>query len=327
MNIAIVSDNIIPAFRYGGTERVIWGLGKELSARGHRVTFVVRRGSWCDFARVVEIDPAKELHGQIPAEADIVHFNSARACEGFARPHVVTIHGNNTPAAMDVNSIFVSRDHAARHGSQSFVHNGLDWDDYGPARLDAPRNYFHFLGKAAWKVKNLKDAMAITRAVPGGRLRVLGGSRLNFKMGFRFTLSPRIRFYGMIGGEEKFRLLEGSKGLVFPVRWDEPFGLAVIESLYFGAPVFGTPYGSLPELVGPEAGFLSASRSELARQMLDAGSYSARRCHEYARDTFNSKAMTDQYLRCYETVLNGNPLNDTAPGSSGPGFRMYELTE
>ena len=44
-------------------------------------------------------------------------------------------------------------------------------------------------------------------------------------------------------------LLNASRGLIFPVRWHEPFGLAVIESLYFGCPVFATPYGALPELV------------------------------------------------------------------------------
>ncbi|MEF9931013.1 MAG: glycosyltransferase, partial [Bacteroidales bacterium] len=53
----------------------------------------------------------------------------------------------------------------------------------------------------------------------------------------------------MIGGEQKLNILKESKGLIFPVIWNEPFGLAITESLYCGAPVFGTPYGSLPELI------------------------------------------------------------------------------
>ena len=70
-------------------------------------------------------------------------------------------------------------------------------------------------------------------------------------MGLRFTLSQRIRFHGMVAGERKSALLRQSSGLIFPVVWHEPFGLAVVESLYMGAPVFATPYGALPEIVTP----------------------------------------------------------------------------
>jgi hypothetical protein len=68
----------------------------------------------------------------------------------------------------------------------------------------------------------------------------------------------------MVGGQVKLDLLQGSRGLIFPVLWHEPFGLAVIESLYFGCPVYATPYGALPELVPPACGVLSAGRGELA---------------------------------------------------------------
>ena len=59
--------------------------------------------------------------------------------------------------------------------------------------------------------------------------------------------------------------------MIFPVRWHEPFGLAIVESLYFGCPVFGTPYGSLPEIVAPDVGVLSARASDLAEAVRGAG--------------------------------------------------------
>ena len=68
----------------------------------------------------------------------------------------------------------------------------------------------------------------------------------------------------MVGGTQKTGLLNASRGLIFPVRWHEPFGLAVIESLYFGCPVFSTPYGALPELVPVHCGVLSDQASVLA---------------------------------------------------------------
>lgn len=312
MKIQIVHDCRIPVVSYGGTERVIWYLGKELAKMGHDVSYLVPAGSNCDFARIQILDPERPKEDQIDTSADVVHFqdNPARVVE---HPHVATIHSNiAVTGPLDKNCIFVSANHAQRYNSKSFVYNGLDWDDYGPVDPDVERSYYHFLGKAAWRVKNVQGAIDVIRDVPGEKLYVLGGTRLNLKMGFRFTTSPRIRFFGMVGGEEKIRLLRSSKGLVFPVRWHEPFGLAATESLYFGCPVFGTPYGSLPELITPEVGRLSNNRSELARYIREAD-FDHRKCHQYAVDLFNSRIMAQEYLKRYERVLNGEPLNPEPP--------------
>jgi glycosyltransferase involved in cell wall biosynthesis len=117
----------------------------------------------------------------------------------------------------------------------------------------------------------------------------------------------------MIGGAEKNNLLKGSKGLIFPVLWNEPFGLSIVESLYFGCPVFGTPYGSLTEIIHPSVGITSNSFSALVDGVQHAGQFDTKICHQYVMDNFTSTQMTRAYLTKYETVLNGQHLNDTAP--------------
>lgn len=328
MNILIVILSRIPALRYGGTQRVLWALGKELTRQGHKVTFLARKGSYCDFADVIPFNPAIPITLQLPRGVDVVHFNDT-VPEGFdSHPYIVTYHGNRPGERIDPNAVFVSRDHAARFGSTSFVYNGLDWESYGTVDLTSPRHDFHFLGKAAWSVKNLRGAIDIIKAVKGERLNVLGGTRLNLKMGFRLTLTPKARFRGMVGGEEKLRWLRNSKGLIFPVLWDEPFGLAITESLYCGAPVFGTLHGSLPELVTPEVGFLSNSRTELIEAVRDSH-LSPLTCHEYAREYFSAEAMTSRcngggYLALYQKVLDGHTLNPTQPHPINP-FTRYKM--
>ncbi|MFN0082526.1 MAG: glycosyltransferase [Ferruginibacter sp.] len=313
MKILIAYQGIIPVRNYGGTERVIWYLGKELSKLGHSVSYLVNQGSYCDFAEVIFIDPSKSLTTQIPEETDIVHFNFFPA-ERISQPYVITMHGNITDdRKFDLNTIFVSANHAERFGSKAFVHNGLDWDDYQKPSFNNTRSYYHFLGNAAWRVKNVLGAINIIHQTQNEKLKVLGGHRLNINMGFRFTISARISFCGMVGGEKKLGLLNGSKGLVFPVLWNEPFGLALTESLYFGCPVFGTPYGSLPEIIQTDIGFLSNNSKELAKQIENSEQFSKKRCHEYATDVFNAKIMTERYLAKYEQVLNGETLNKTAP--------------
>ncbi|MDD2386807.1 MAG: glycosyltransferase [Bacteroidales bacterium] len=312
MNITIVNQSKIPALLYGGTERVIWYLGKELTKLGHKVTYLVAANSYCDFAKVLEIDVNKSFNSQIPKNTDIVHFNFP-VNEKIDKPYIITIHGNSSPEQeFDINSVFVSKNHAQRHNADSFVYNGLDWDDYGDPDFVKKQEYFHFLANAAWKVKNLNGAIKICN-LADKELAVIGGSRLNFKMGFRLTTSRKTKFYGIIGGDEKNNIIKGSRGLIFPVLWDEPFGLAIIESMYFGCPVFGTPYGSLPELVKQDIGFLSTNSAKIAKAVINSNSFKRKLISEYAIDEFNSKKMTLGYLKKYEIVLSGNNLNANRP--------------
>lgn len=314
MNILIVAENaVLPVAKYGGLHRMVWCLGSALAQAGHKVTFLCAKGSQCAFAHIIERDKSIPVEKQIPEDIDVVHFNTP-VPKNFDKPYVDTIHGNFNKEFTH-NSVFLSKDHAKRFGSDSYVYNGLDWDDveYANADITRERINYHFLGKAAWRVKNVSGAISVVKHLPcEGDLDVIGGCRFNFHMGLRFTFSPRIHFHGMCGGEQKRNLLMQSKGLIFPVIWHEPFGLAVIESLYFGAPVFCTPYGALPEIVIPEVGYLSSNRAEMTDAIVHAN-YSAKICHEYARDTFNARRMAEGYLEKYEQVMNGKVLNPTLP--------------
>ncbi len=104
---------------------------------------------------------------------------------------------------------------------------------------------------------------------------MLGGSRFSLSSrGFYFHPDLHLRFHGMVGGEQKNQLVRQSQGLISPVRWHEPFGLAIIESLYLGAPVFATPYGAIPGIITrPDIGLLSTSYTELADAVQNIKNY------------------------------------------------------
>lgn len=311
MNILIVNNTPIPATKYGGTERIIWWLGRELNRLGHQVTYLVAAGSTCPFARVLIYDPSVDMNAQVPDDIDVVHFQFQ--VQGFTKkPYIVTVHNNPGGVQLDFNSVFVSANHAQRHGSSVFVHNAIDKADYQIPDLNNKRTHTHFLAKAAWRVKNVKGAIDVA-TISSNKLVVLGGTRLNLKMGLRFTPNLNVRFKGMVGDEAKSVVMNSSKALLFPVLWHEPFGIAIVESLYFGCPVFGTPYGSLPELVPAGAGLLSASKTELATGLKNIDSFSKQYCHQYAADNFNIAKMAAGYLSLYERVLNGQNLNPAKP--------------
>lgn len=315
MKILIVYSGIIPVKLYGGTERVIWYLGKELVKMGHEVTYLVSEDSFCDFASIIYIDKKKKIAEQILNSIDIVHFNfTPQDIDTITKPYVITIQGNcKDYREFDRNTIFVSKNHANRYMSDSYVYNSLDWEDYGTYDFSLKKDYFHFLGKAAWRVKNIQGAIDIIKKTKKEKLKVLGGHRFNINMGLRLTFSSRVTFCGMVGGNKKNQLLNNSKGLIFPVRWHEPFGLAIIESLYFGCPVFGTPYGSLPEIVIKDVGILSNKIDILANAVENSDMFSSKICHEYAVEKFNSKKMAESYLEKYQKVMDGETLNENFP--------------
>jgi len=316
MNILIVDKSgIIPVVKYGGTERVIWGLGKELSKLGHQVFFLVEKGSSCDFATIIPLKKDVDIESQIPEYIDIVHINFTPKKAITSKPYLITMHGNPTKdEKIDINTVFISKNQAKRYNSSTYVYNGLDWGDYPTPILNEDKTYFHFLGKAAWKIKNVFGAAKIALKSKS-KLYVLGGNRWsyrNFRRGLIYIFNPNIIFCGLVDNVTKMNIIKNSKGLIFPVLWHEPFGLAIIESLYAGCAVFGTKNGSLEELITPEVGFLGNNSNEIAEGIKNFD-YNANRCHNYAVKHFNSSVMTVSYLKLYNKLLSGENLNSKTP--------------
>jgi len=312
MNILLAINQNIPVYKYGGSERIVWWLGKHLHRMGHQVTFLAHIQAPCDFAKCIQYQPEENFNSQIPQYIDLVHLHFEPP-DMPHKPYLITMHGNyKHKKTFDINTVYVSQDHAIRHHANCFVHNGMDIDEYSKPQLNNLRQYFHFLGKAAWKKKNLKGAIEIAKQ-SHTPLHVIGGNRLNFSMGFRLTLDLNVHFHGMLGGTKKDNVMQYSRGLLFPVTWPEPFGLALIESLYFGCPVFATPYGSLKELIHHDVGFLSSSSDELIEHLKSPALYSTQRCHEYVCDQFTARHMAEYYLKLYEKCLSGTALNSSQP--------------
>lgn len=316
----------LPAKKYGGTERVIWSLAQAQMRQGHEVKFLARNAGELA-SQTLKYDRDKPVSEQITDWPDVVHFHWPYEGE-LDKPFLCTEHGNAGEArTYPQNTVFLSEKHASNHHASCYVYNGLDWRDYGEPHTGKPDNYFHFLGKARSALKNLDGAVRIAGNV-NEKLAVLGGNRFNFGRNPYFDFHLHTRFKGMVGGEEKHRLIRRSKGLIFPVRWHEPFGLAITESLFLGTPVFSTPYGSLPELINnADVGFLSSSYKELEQAVAQADSFSRQACHEYARDVFNAEVMEQRYYTLYEEVINGHVLNNAQPHATGNVSEILPMTD
>ncbi|MDO4777378.1 MAG: glycosyltransferase [Cardiobacteriaceae bacterium] len=308
-----LTDHPIPPVDYGGTERVLWALVLGQQTLGHEVRILAKSNPG-RHSFVQCLDAARPLEAQLDGWADIVHFHWPHDGD-LATPFVCTQHGNRgNQTPYPLNTIFLSQKHAAIHDAECHVYNGLHWPEYGDVQWDTPRTGIHFLAKASNGNKNLRGAVRIARKA-GLPLRVLGGRRLNLKSNKYFYAGRDLAFHGMVNDAEKRFLLNRSQALLFPVLWHEPFGLAIIESLYYGCPVIASAYGSLPELVHDDIGLASNSESALVEALHHLGRFDRRACHEYARTRFDHLTMSRAYLDCYARVLAGETLNPRPPAT------------
>ncbi len=340
MKIALVLDSIIPTPKYGESERILWWLSRQLVEAGHEVVLLVQKGSSCKHAPVLALQRKKAVARQLPPDVSLVHFfhtPAEQAMEGLDKPYLITLFDNVAkPCQLDPNTVFLSASHAARHGGQVYVYPGIDFRDYGEMLTDWPRNYVHFLAEAELPGRNLRDAITIASRA-GVPIHIIGSRRFELIPTPRLTLNPNARFHTLMHREGRNTLINGSRGLIFPVAWHEPFGLPVIESLYLGCPVFGTPFGALPEIVCGKTsatsgkwtgqvdgcfsdfGCLSVRQGELAEAVrYSADTFSPALCHQYARERFSAERMAHQYLRLYEQVLDGQPLHPEPLGVKTP---------
>jgi len=259
-------------------------------------------GSRVRGTELVPLDPAEilrsgfDLTPLIPASAEILHAHGPlRVPSGH--PHVFTLHGNLRPEkSPPPNTIFVSADHARRHGGSAFVYNGVDPAEFvfRPRKAD----YDLFLGRLH-TVKGYR--WAIEGAKRSGRTIVVAG-------GWRLSLRRRVRFVGSVDGEKKTALLAGARCLWMPALWDEPFGLTLVEAMMSGTPVLGTRRGALPEVVSNEVGGLGDSLDELValRPSIERCDPSA--CRRRAERWFSHTTMAEEYVRMYRHYLGANTL-------------------
>jgi glycosyltransferase involved in cell wall biosynthesis len=96
--------------------------------------------------------------------------------------------------------------------------------------------------------------------------------------------------------DEKVDLLRRGRAFVFPIRWEEPFGLVMIEAMACGMPVIATPCGAASEVVRDgETGFIRGDLDQLAATIERTGEISPEACRRRVRERYSAEAMVDGY--------------------------------
>jgi glycosyltransferase involved in cell wall biosynthesis len=320
MKILLVHPVLLPPRDYGGIERVVLWLAKGLAETGHQVCVAAAPGSQlppgCELLEVGSGYTLMDWLRILPSGLDVMHFMAPVSSEiwaGLPVPALLTVHGNGQLGeAFPKNSVFLSQNHAQRHGATVFVYNGIDPSEY-LFQPDKKSDWNLFLSKTSWSVKNLRGAIRYSQ-LAGQSLKIAGGNR-PYLSRLRCLFSSGLDWVGPVAGKQKAQLLAQARALLFPVRWPEPFGLVIAEALVSGTPVIGNPQGSLLEMIPSTVGVLPADDQQWVDLLRQASTplRPPEVCRAWALEKFHYLKMAENYVAIYQRVLQGKFLHEVSP--------------
>jgi glycosyltransferase involved in cell wall biosynthesis len=113
-----------------------------------------------------------------------------------------------------------------------------------------------------------------------------------------------IEYLGEVHHGTKVELLQDARATLFPIEWEEPFGLVMIESMACGTPVIATRYGAVPEVIEDgRSGVVVDSYREMAEALERADQLDPLECRAYVEERFSPERMVDDYVRAYREAM------------------------
>ena len=187
------------------------------------------------------------------------------------------------------------------------VYNGVDLSKY--TYSEDKEDFFFYIGRFN-EAKAPHLACEVAEKL-GAKLILAGkvnkeAERSYFDQYIRPHLSENIRFIGELGhwSREKMDLLSRGKGYLFPIQWDEPFGITMAEAMACGTPVVAFKRGSVPEVVTHEiTGFVVQTMDEFIDAAKHVGEINPQKCRERVEDMFTARVMVDNYEQVYMRAL------------------------
>jgi glycosyltransferase involved in cell wall biosynthesis len=168
-------------------------------------------------------------------------------------------------------------------------------------------DYLLFIGRMS-PDKGAHRAVEVARAA-GVPLKLAGKMQELLEQEFfdanvRPFLGPDIEYLGEVTHEEKVDLLQNARATLFPIRWEEPFGLVMIESMACGTPVIATRWGAVPEVIADgRSGIIVADHTEMAAALPKADALEPLECRRYVEERFSAERMVGDYVAAYSLVL------------------------
>jgi glycosyltransferase involved in cell wall biosynthesis len=342
----------VPPESYGGIERVVSLLADGLADAGHDVVLFASGDSRTKgvLDAVFPTAPSEwightywELQHAVRAlsrarEFDVVNDHTGMLgllLGGLVEtPFVHTVHGplDGRPGelydeicrlAPTVGLISISTSQRRARPSLPWIancHNALDLTLHAflpESRAAGREDYLVFLGRMSPE-KGAHRAVAVALEA-GAPLKIAAKcrepmERQYFERFVRPHLGPTIEYFGEVGHAAKLELLRHARALIFPIEWEEPFGLAMIEAMACGTPVVATRRGSVPEVVDHgRTGIVVDHYTQMPAALELADRLDPAEIRAVVEEQFSPARMVADYLAAYETAIGAGQEMAASP--------------
>jgi glycosyltransferase involved in cell wall biosynthesis len=331
----------VPPTGYGGIELVVSLLADGLVDAGHEVTLFASGDSLtkANLSYIYEQAPSELIGRSLPEirhalacyeradEFDIINDHSgipAAALGGAVQTPVVhTIHGpldtheaqhayaSIAEVSPGVGLISISENQRRPMPDLPWiatVPNAIDLSLY-PSKPHKG-DYLFFLGRFS-PDKGAHRAIAVAMEL-GLPLKMAGKNREpKEREYFGEFVEPHlghggIEYLGEVTHGEKVELLQDARATLFPIEWEEPFGLVMIESMACGTPVIATRHGAVPEVIEHGvSGIIVESYREMASALEEADELDPNECRRYVEERFAPERMVRDYENAYRAAIGG----------------------
>jgi glycosyltransferase involved in cell wall biosynthesis len=186
------------------------------------------------------------------------------------------------------------------------VYNGIDLNNY-PFKENCAKDYVLFLSRIA----DDKGVIEAIRAAKIAGVKIILASKVDLADAdfFKKRVEPLIDgrdvvYLGEVSHEKKVSLYQEALAYLFPIKWPEPFGLTMVESLSCGTPVLAYGFGSVPEIIKDGVnGFISFTPEKMAKDIKRVSSIDRKNCLKSV-SKFSKERMATNYLKAYKKIIS-----------------------
>lgn len=347
MKIAILGaiDSPISRDATAGTEIWTYNYVEQLIKRGHKVTLFADSKSSTS-GKLVETTEFKDLidskTGQIVKsrfallcidemvelvkkqnEFDLIHISVFSLpyvlplTKLLTKPVFVTIHGSGfnyedaklvTKKYSNIHYVFISESFSRtwpKPKNYRIIHNGIDINNFPLSYSE--RKYYFWMSRIS-KEKGVEDVIEFSNK--SGQDVIIAGpirDQEYYNSQVKPFLKKKIKYVGELSLKEKVGYYQGAKAFLFPIKWPEPFGLVVVESMACGTPVVTYDLGAMKEIIsngvdgrivkpGDIKGFISAAENTVG--------LGGEQCRKKVEKFFTIEKMVDNYEEYYHEIIS-----------------------
>lgn len=336
MRIGLIAPPFIsvPPKDYGGTELFIAQLAEGLYKRGIEVV-VYTNGESTVGVEKRWIHPAAQWPIKVDGHAflkdaehsawamqdgasycDLLHIHAAPALT-YSRfldvPIVCTLHGPHDPTLSSVYARYPKVHYVCISDSQCrqesmprmrTIHHGIDLASY--ELRTQKQQYLSFIGRIA-PIKGVHLAIDVAKRA-GIPLKIAGDVQPMYRDYFQAKIKPQIdgqfiEYIGLADLRGKNELLGNSLAMLFPIQWNEPFGLVMVEAMACGTPVLALAGGSVTEVVRDGvSGYVCRTVRDMAKRVTQLN-FDPAALRAYVEENFSLQRMVGKYADLYVEAL------------------------